>query len=180
MAELVDVVNENNELIGASVTRHEAHSEGMLHRSAHILIYNSKGDVLLQLRAKNKKTWPDTWDISVAGHVDAGEDPKGAALRELGEEIGLYIDEGDLEFWSVQRENKKFGNIHDNEFVYVYLLRHDELIDASALQANEVQTIKFISVDTAEQDLRQNGNYVPHVYWLEIFDQIRQKSNLLV
>ncbi len=174
--ELIDVVNKNNELTGTTVVRHEAHSEGILHRSAHILIYNSRGEVLLQLRAKNKKKWPSTWDVSVAGHVDAGEDPKRTALRELVEEIGLCIDEGELVFWSVQRENKKFGNIHDNEFVYVYLLRHDEQIDASVLQANEVQEIKFISIDTAEQEIRQNSNYVPHVYWFEILDQIRQKN----
>lgn len=180
MEELVDIVDEKNELTGEIMTRQEAHRVGALHRSAHILIYNSKGEILLQLRSKNKKSHPNTWDVSAAGHVEEGENPIVTALREMKEEIGLLADESALEFWSVQRESKIFGNIKDNEFVYVYLLKHDELLDTFALQTSEVQEIKFIPVNEAEQELRQNANYLPHVYWSEIFEKVRQKLGLSV
>jgi len=51
-------------------------------------ITNGKG-VLLQLRATQKKSFPNKWDISVAGHVDASESPLQAFQREYQEELGI-------------------------------------------------------------------------------------------
>ena len=75
----------------------EAHTDGLWHRAAHIWIYNSKGEILLQLRAKDKQFWPDRWEISAAGHVGAGEKPEDAAVRELSEELGISAKAEDLE-----------------------------------------------------------------------------------
>ena len=47
--------------------------------------------ILLQQRSHKKTIHPLLWDVSVAGHIDAGETFIEAALRETKEEIGLLL-----------------------------------------------------------------------------------------
>jgi isopentenyl-diphosphate delta-isomerase type 1 len=86
--EIFDVVNERDEVIGRE-TRSEVHRRGLLHRAAHVLVFNSRGQVLLQKRSMKKDRQPGVWDSSASGHVDQGEDYDHCAVRELDEEIGL-------------------------------------------------------------------------------------------
>lgn len=81
MAELFDVVDENDNIIGRA-TREECHSNPkLMHRASIILIFNSKGELLLQKRSMNKDTNPGKWANSVAGHVDPGESYEETAKR---------------------------------------------------------------------------------------------------
>ena len=50
---------------------------------------NAAGDILLQLRHRDKYVQPGKWDTAVGGHVEAGESIEDALARELAEEIGL-------------------------------------------------------------------------------------------
>jgi len=50
---------------------------------------NSEGQLFLQKRSMEKDVQPGKWDMSVGGHVDAGEEPADAAARELSEELGV-------------------------------------------------------------------------------------------
>lgn len=176
--ELIDIVDENNNLTGEHKTKSEAHRDGSWHRAAHIWIYNSKGEVLLQLRAKEKELYPDVWDVSVAGHVSAGEEPITSALREIKEEIGLNIKIEDLEFYKVISEKIIFNEMINNEFHYVYLMKYDSEANDLKLQKEEVQKIKFIPVEDIGRGLKENPEkYVPHnkEYWGEMLDAIKNK-----
>jgi 8-oxo-dGTP diphosphatase len=46
------------------------------------------GQVLLGLRAASKRLFPQCWDV-IGGHIERGETPAEALVRELAEEIGL-------------------------------------------------------------------------------------------
>jgi len=61
-------------------------------------VFNRHGDLWLQKRSLRKDKNPGVWDSSVSGHLDAGEDYLTAAIRELGEEIGVVKKAEDLEF----------------------------------------------------------------------------------
>jgi isopentenyl-diphosphate Delta-isomerase len=89
--EIFDVVNGRDEVIGQR-PRSEVHRLGLMHRAAHILVFNSTGQVFLQKRSMNKDRQPGVWDSSASGHVDSGEDYDRCAVRELHEEIGLRLD----------------------------------------------------------------------------------------
>lgn len=52
--------------------------------------------VFLQKRSLAKDSAPGCWDSSCSGHLDAGEDYPAAAVRELGEEIGLRVSGPDV------------------------------------------------------------------------------------
>ena len=66
--------------------------EGSYRLVVGVLIFNSKGELLIQQRAREKTTWTNLWDISCAGHVQAGETSQEGASRELKEELGLTYD----------------------------------------------------------------------------------------
>ncbi len=107
--ELIDICDENNNLLGIRKMKSEAHWEGLWHRAAHTWIYNSRKEVLLQLRAKNKELYPAVWDYAAAGHISAGEEPLDASVRETQEEIGLSAKK---EIWNFSRylsEKRFFG-----------------------------------------------------------------------
>ena len=86
--EIFDVVDEHDEVTGQA-TRGEVHAQGLLHRAVHVLVFNKRGDVLLQQRSMLKDAHPGVWDSSVSGHLDAGEAYESAAVRELAEEMGI-------------------------------------------------------------------------------------------
>ena len=88
--EIFDIVDDSDNIIG-SASRDFVHGQGLLHRSAHLLIFNSRDEILLQLRSESKDSFPGRWDSSVSGHVDSGESYDECIVRETREEIGLEI-----------------------------------------------------------------------------------------
>lgn len=175
--ELIDICDENNNLLNIQKMKSEAHKDGLWHRAAHIWIYNSQGEVLLQLRASEKLLYPDTWDISAAGHVSAGEDPVISGLRELEEEIGLKVEKEALNFWMIRKTPSIFREIKNNEFYYVYFLKFDGDSSQLKLQVEEVQQIQFFAIDKIEDELKTNpGKYTPHGdYWLEALAEVGKR-----
>lgn len=113
-------------------------------------------EVLLQHRAKNKPTWPDYLDISVAGHIDAGETLLEAAVREGKEEIGVQFDVANLKYIFGYRN---FQN--GLKSVYLY-----EVIKPESYSFNdgEVQSLDWVSLEQFEQMSvsPEAHNLVPH------------------
>jgi isopentenyl-diphosphate Delta-isomerase len=155
MAERLDILDESGKKIGISKTKKEAHLLGLWHQAAHVWIYNSKGEVLLQKRSMDKDSHPGLWDVSAAGHVSAGESPKKAALRELYEEIGIKAKSKDLKKIFVRKKSISYPklNWYNNEFDYVYLFKLNKL--PTKLQKEEVEAIKFVPIDIFEKELRR-------------------------
>ena len=93
--ELLDIVDENNNLTGEFVDREIVHSEGLLHREVGVIILNENNEMLLEKGASTKKQSPNKWALC-AGHIEAGDTPENAILREVKEEIGIDITKNDL------------------------------------------------------------------------------------
>lgn len=130
---------------GKTVLKSIARKEALMYPVVHLWIFNSKGDILLQHRCKEKNLYPNMWDISVAGAVDAGETPKEAVIREAKEEIGLTILENELVEAFVFNENYIFNGMKINEHAHVFLLEFNDSIDSFKLQKEEVDCVKFFS-----------------------------------
>jgi isopentenyl-diphosphate delta-isomerase type 1 len=87
--EVFDVVNEQDQVVGKA-TRGEVHkNKNLIHRSVGVLVFNSKGELLLQKRSETKDTDPGKWTISCSGHVNSGDTYENTAKRELREELGV-------------------------------------------------------------------------------------------
>ena len=58
-------------------------------RVVHILVFNRRGELLLQQLSRTRTRHPGYWGSSVAGYNFAGESYEAAAGRRLGEELGI-------------------------------------------------------------------------------------------
>ena len=85
--ELLEILDEKGNKTGKKAPIEEIYDKGYWHKSVHIWIINDNHELLMQRRNPTKKTFPDMWAISVAGHVRCYEDSVAAGLRELNEEI---------------------------------------------------------------------------------------------
>lgn len=87
--EQVVLVDEDNNEIGTALKSKVHTANTPRHRAFSIFLFNSAGELLLQQRAKSKKTWPLVWSNSCCGHVSPGETAEVAAQRRLQEELGI-------------------------------------------------------------------------------------------
>jgi isopentenyldiphosphate isomerase len=85
-----DVVDKEDKVVGKA-TWHELHAKGMIHRTVHILIFNSQGEILLQRRSLLLSIQPGKLTSSAAGHVMGDESYEHAAAREMEEELGINV-----------------------------------------------------------------------------------------
>lgn len=86
--EIFDVVDAEDHVV-RQATRHEVHTQKLLHRAVHIFVFNEAGELFLQRRSRWKDMHPLRWDSSAAGHVNAGHTYEETAPREIGEELGV-------------------------------------------------------------------------------------------
>lgn len=164
---LIDVLDENGNPTGDAKTKREIHERGFWHNAAHVWIYNSKCEILLQLRAKDKDSYPGLWDISVAGHTDSGETPIQSAVREIKEEIGLNLEFGKLEPEGTYIISQSIeGTLwQDNEIGNVFFYKYNGSIDDLSMPDGEVEKLEFISIDRFEKevnDVELRKKYVPY------------------
>ncbi|HEY5153013.1 MAG TPA: NUDIX domain-containing protein [Candidatus Saccharimonadales bacterium] len=109
--------NDNDEPIGQASLR-EIHDQGLLHRVILVVLRDPDGKILLQRRGPNVATNANRWDVSAAGHVDAGEHYKEAATRELSEELG--VDNVELSELAYYRTYAVLKGKKLNRFVKIY------------------------------------------------------------
>lgn len=86
--EIFDVVDDRDRVVGQA-PRSEVHAKKLLHRAAHIFVFNSAGELLIHQRSATKDEYPHRYTSSASGHLAAGESYASAAARELQEELGL-------------------------------------------------------------------------------------------
>ncbi len=169
---------------GRGLTKPEARS-GMLHGASHVWLWRQKSanaeqtEFLLQKRADTVSTWPGYYDVSAAGHINTGEQPLTAAIRETREEIGVAVEPSDLRLLFVYRQRLEVpsNGMIENEFQWVYGLRvqSDETLDYAD---GEVESATWI--DAEELDALISGEdktsilIVPHggVYFSNLLEQI--------
>jgi len=165
LEDYIDIVDQHGKPTGVSVTKSEIHTEGHFHNTSHVWFYNSHGDILLQQRAASKAICPLLWDVSVAGHIDAGESPEQAAVREAKEEIGITISEVQLLKIGVFKCFQSYSNgIIDNEFHNTFIAKTDVNIKNLSPQKEEVEALKFVTIKQflmLLEDSKNNNHFVP-------------------
>ena len=181
MDELVDILDSEGNFTGQTAMKSKAHKHGLFHPTVHVWFYTQNGQLLIQQRGKEKDTHPLLWDVSVAGHIGAGEDFESSAIREVSEEIGLEITTNELQkigvFKSVQKHH---DNLIDCEFHHTYLCELKVPLSNLKKQESEVEGLKLISLIQFSEETWGMANpekYVPHKveYYKSIIKAIKKK-----
>ena len=177
--EMLDVVNEQGEPTGEQVERTVAHSQGILHRTAHVWIArmcDGRPQILLQKRSMNKDSHPGCYDISSAGHIPAGVDYIPSAIRELEEELGLIVAPEELVDCGIKRLTIK-ENFHGNPFVdrqvsRVFLLWRDLEEEDFHLQKEEIECVLWVDYAVCKEAVRNNS--IPNCIDLEELEMLEE------
>lgn len=181
MDELVDILDADGNFTGKTAMKSEAHRKGLFHPTVHIWLYTGNGKVLIQQRGKDKTTFPLLWDVSVAGHVGAGEEIELSALREVEEEIGLTIAKGDLQkigiFKSVQKHR---ADLIDCEFHHTFLCELKTPLKNLKKQESEVAALALISISKFAKEIQDTSTYKKYVahdlsYYRAVLEAIRKR-----
>lgn len=178
MDELIDIVTQDGAPTGESALKSVIHMQGYYHNTAHVWLYTKKGQILLQQRALSKSICPGLWDVSVAGHVDAGETIEQGAVRETFEEIGLKIAPHNLNKIGVFKCFQSYPNgVVDNEFHHTYISPLEVSLDHLKPCTDEVEALKLISItdfmNLLENSLT-NGHFIAanKAYYLSVIKAI--------
>jgi isopentenyldiphosphate isomerase len=164
MDEYIDIVTKDGKPTGKTALKSEIHAKGFYHNTAHVWLYTKKGEILLQQRSATKTICPLLWDVSVAGHIDAGETVISGAIREVYEEIGLKLVSKDLEKIGVFECFQSYSNgIKDNEFHHTFIAELKVDFNTLKPQKDEVEALKLISIAEFKQQLKHSdvsGHFV--------------------
>jgi len=178
MDELIDIYNNVGNSTGETCLKSFAHKKGILHASVHIWIFNKQKEILIQKRAAIKDTFPNLWDVSVAGHIAAGEKPIVSAIREIEEEVGLKIIPNQLDFiGTFQKKIHHHKNLIDNELHHIFICNVEFDLNSLKIQVEEVAEVNLISLQDLIKLVHSNkSNFVPHgkSYFKMVFDAIKK------
>jgi len=89
MEELITEVDDKDNFLRLR-PREDFYAINHIHRSVHLILFNSKNEILLQKRAMNKKWSPGLYTYSVSGTV-GDESYDECIKREIQEELGISI-----------------------------------------------------------------------------------------
>jgi 16S rRNA (adenine1518-N6/adenine1519-N6)-dimethyltransferase len=161
--EIFDVVDELDHVIGQA-PRSVVHAQKLLHRAVHIFVFNSPGELLLQMRSASKDEYPLCYTSSASGHLSAGEAYESAAPRELMEELGIS---GPLEFLT------KFpaGPATSQEHTVLYRTTTDE---PPRIDPQEINTVTFHSLNEIASMIERT----PHLFspcFVTLFEWYRSR-----
>lgn len=178
MDEKVDILDPRGEKTGRVAWKSEAHRSGLWHRCFHCWLVSpgepsdaevsdaeapSGGPYLLvQRRAAGKETWPDRLDVTVAGHLGAGEEALDG-LREVEEELGLSVRPKELIPLGTRRVEAEIPAGLDREFHDVFLLVRSLRPEELRLQEEEVAAVARLRIDDVEALC--GGSEVPAEEW---------------
>lgn len=156
MEEKFDVLNELGEFTEKIATREDCHKNGLWHRAVYAFIINDNGNILLQKRSSNKKLWPNMWDVTVGGHVLAGEFGRQALIRETKEELGININDNDIKYLLGSTSINKQGNIINKHYNECYIITKNINISDIHIQKEELSEIRYFSKDELLNRIKNN------------------------
>jgi len=164
--ELFDIVNLNDEVVGKE-ERSVVHTQGLYHRAIHVFAQSDKSGWILQQRSAWKDLDPLLWTSSCSGHLDTGEGYLSAAIREIQEEMGAIIDQGQL----IELLRLSPCSETGNEFVRIYALKGPIFPHCST---GEVVKFKSYSLEQITREIQLGADQFSGSF-LHIFNLIKGK-----
>jgi isopentenyl-diphosphate Delta-isomerase len=146
---------------------------GVLHRAFSLLIFNERGELLIQQRAASKRLWPMYWSNSCCSHPRGDESLETATQRRLSEELGIRCPLQFLFKFQYQAQFDATGA--ENELCSVYIGRCREPIK---VDSDEIVDWRWISPEALQREIAAQGGrtFTPWfmLEWTRIWRDHRQ------
>lgn len=155
MAEAVIAVTEDDTVIGP-MSKLEAHQgAGHYHRAFSVLLFNTKGEMLLQQRSSDKVTFPNVWANACCSHplhspeeleLENAMGVKRAAVRKLEQELGIDP-----------------AQVSTDDMVYMTKMRYSARMNEEWIE----RELDHIIVMCADVEINPNPNEVANTLWVD-------------
>jgi isopentenyl-diphosphate Delta-isomerase len=147
--EWVELVDHDDRPIGTA-EKLDAHRRGLRHRAVSVIVWNERGELLLQRRAATKYHSAGLWTNTCCGHPRPGEDAAFAARRRLAEEMGCTCELTPL--FRTHYRAEVGGNLIEDESVYAFGGRYAGPVRPAA---SEAQGVRWIAPRVLAADLKR-------------------------
>ncbi len=158
--ENVILIDDQDNEIGL-LEKMEAHQLGLLHRAFSVILFNSKGELLLQQRAAHKYHSPLLWTNTCCSHQRPGESSLVAAKRRLKEEMGMEAELQEAFSFIYKAKLDQGLTEHELDHVLFGYTNVNPLINKE-----EVEDYKWVSMNDLLQDLEQHPE--KYTAWFKI------------
>ncbi len=170
--ENVILVDEFDNAIG-TMEKIEAHQKGILHRAFSVLLFNSKGEILLQKRALEKYHSGGLWSNTCCSHPLPGESMAEATRRKLIQEMGIDL-EPEFAYKFIYKTNLA-DNLIEHEYDHVYIGTYN---GNPIINTEEVQDWNFSDVASIRSAIEKNPE--AYTYWFKLIITHPQLNSVLV
>jgi len=164
--EHVVLVDSQDNPIG-TMEKLEAHQKGVLHRAFSILLFNSKGELLLQKRAKTKYHSGGLWSNTCCSHPLPGESMADATRRKLKQEMGIDL-QPEFAYKFIYKANLD-GNLIEHEYDHVFVAKFD---GEPIINKEEVEQWKYMKFDFLQAEIIENPD--AYTCWFKLMINHKQ------
>ena len=148
---------------------------GILHRAFSLLIFNDRGELLIQQRAHSKRLWPLYWSNSCCSHPRGLETMEVATRRRLFEELGIRCSLQYLYKFQYQAQFDPEGA--ENELCSVFIGRCSEPPD---INRDEILAHRWVSPERLEAEFAERGGSLFTPWFMLEWARIRRDHWLQV
>jgi isopentenyl-diphosphate Delta-isomerase len=158
--EKVILVDKSDHELGYAEKLSVHRGSGQLHRAVSVLVYRKKEnglEVLLQKRAGTKPLWPSCWTNTICTHPRIAEAPIDCAVRRLGEEMGIKVNQTNLikidDFYYQMAFTR---DLAEHEYDHVFLCQYDGQVVPSITEVSGYRWILWSDVVSEVREHPEN------------------------
>ena len=199
MTEKCILVDERDTVLGSDSKKNCHSMNGKLHRAFSVLLFNSRGEFLLQKRAGSKITFPSYWANACCSHplylddeVNGGIGVKNAAIRKMEQELGVQngvLSPNDFELMTRMHYEARFNEKWiEREMDYLLILKKDLELNPNPNEIEEVRFFDIEGLDNFIKNAKKNGNKIGPWFklindnflyeWWKSLDRVMESKNL--
>ena len=151
---------------------------GLLRQEVHVWFYTPKGEIIFQLRAKDKDTFPGLLDSTAGGHVEIGDNYETSAVKEVEEETGLKLRLEQLTFIRIQRRkyHDTVTGLMNNVLRALYVYRYDRPMSDLRIEVGKAQGFEAIPLATVfSSTVAVLSKFIPSLFgddWQTFFKEV--------